>query len=69
MDDLSAAMETGLGLQDVEAFEEVDGESLPQEERLGKGLEGLSVRYDVAIKISMFLLILFTVMKSQPITD
>ena len=29
VDDLSVAMETRFGLQDVEAFEEVDGESLP----------------------------------------
>lgn len=43
VDNLSAAMETSFRLQDVEAFEEVDGESLPQEESLRKGLEGLSV--------------------------
>ena len=55
MDDLSVAMETSFRLQDVEAFEEVDGESLPQEESLRKGLEGLSVRYGVAIKVSSVL--------------
>lgn len=49
MDGLSVAMETSLRLQDVEAFEEVDGEGLPQEESLRKALEGLSVRYGVII--------------------
>lgn len=43
MDNLSVAVETSFRLQDVEAFEEVDGESLPQEESLRKGLEGLPV--------------------------
>lgn len=52
MDDLSVAVETSFRLQDVEAFEEVDSESLPQEESLREGLEGLSVRYGVAIKVS-----------------
>lgn len=52
MDDLSVAVETSFRLQDVEAFEEIDSESLPQEESLWKGLEGLSVRYGVAIKVS-----------------
>lgn len=55
MDDLSIAVETRFRLQDVEAFEEVDGESLTQEESLRKGLEGLSVRYDVAVKVSSVL--------------
>lgn len=43
MDDLSAAAESRLRLQDVEAFVEVNCESLPQQERLREGLEGLSV--------------------------
>lgn len=38
MDDLSVALETSLRLQAVEAFEEVDGEGLPQEESLREGL-------------------------------
>lgn len=41
--DLSVALETDLGLQDVEAFQEVQGEGLPQEESVREGLEGLSV--------------------------
>lgn len=49
VDDLSVAVETSFRLQDVEAFEEVNSESLPQEESLRKGLERLSVRYVVAI--------------------
>lgn len=44
MDDLSVVTETSLGLQDVEAIEEVDGESLPEEKSWRKGLEGLSVQ-------------------------
>lgn len=43
MDDLSVAMETTFGLQDVKALDKVDGKSLLQEQSLGKGLEGLSV--------------------------
>lgn len=38
MDDLSVALETSLRLQDVEAFEEVDGKGLPQEKSLREGL-------------------------------
>lgn len=45
VDNLSVAMETSFRLQDVEAFEEVDGESLPQEESLRESLEGLPVWY------------------------
>ena len=51
MNDLFVAVETGSRLQDVEAFEEVDGESLPEEETLRKSLKRLSVRDDVAIKV------------------
>lgn len=50
VDDFSVAVETGSGLQNVEAFEEVHSESLLQEDRLREGLERLSVRYLVAVK-------------------
>lgn len=43
VDDLCAAAESRLRLQDVEAFVEVNCESLPQQESLREGLEGLSV--------------------------
>lgn len=43
MDDLSVVMETGLRFQDVKAFEEVNSESLSEEESLRKCLEGLPV--------------------------
>lgn len=43
MDDLSAAAESRLRLQDIEAFVEVNCESLPQQESLREGLEGLPV--------------------------
>lgn len=52
MDNLSVSVETSFRLKDVEAFEEVDSEGLPQEESLRKGLEGLSVRYGDAFKVS-----------------
>lgn len=52
VDDLSVSVEASFRLQNVQAFEEVDSESLPQEESLRKGLEGLSVRYGFAIKVS-----------------
>lgn len=58
MDDLSVAMETGFRLQDVQALEEVDSESLPQEESLRKALEGLSVRYGY-LKSKLFLPLYF----------
>lgn len=44
MYDLPVAMETSFRLQNVEVFEQVDGEGLLQEESLRKGLEGLSAR-------------------------
>lgn len=53
VNDLSVAVETSSRLQDVEAFEEVDGESLPEEETLRKSLKRLSVRDGVAIKVSI----------------
>lgn len=43
MDDLSAAAESSLRLQDVATFVEVNCESLSQQESLRKCLEGLSV--------------------------
>lgn len=52
MDNLSVSVETSFRLKDVEAFEEIDCERLPQEESLRKGLEGLSVRYGDAFKVS-----------------
>lgn len=43
VDHVSVAMETGFGLQGVEAVQEVHGEGLPQEERVREDLERLSV--------------------------
>lgn len=42
MDDFTAATESSLRLQDVEAFVEVNSERLSQQENLREGLEGLS---------------------------
>lgn len=54
MDDLSAATERSLRLQDVEAFVEVNSESLPQQESLREGLEGLSVPNMLLLSIPGF---------------
>lgn len=43
VDDLSVAVEMSFRLQGVEAFQEVHGKGLPQEESVREGLEGLSV--------------------------
>lgn len=43
VDDLSVAAESRLRLQDVEAFVEVNCESLLQQDSLREGLQGLSV--------------------------
>ncbi len=53
---LSVSVETSSRFQDVEAFEEVDSEGLPQEEKPRKSLEWLSVRHDVGIKVSNVLI-------------
>lgn len=43
VDDLPVAVETGFRLQGVEAFQEVHGEGLPQEQRVREDPERLSV--------------------------
>lgn len=52
MDDLSVATESSLRLQDVVALVEVNSESLPQQERLREGLEGLSVPNTLLLSIT-----------------
>lgn len=54
MDELSAATESSLRLQDIEAFVEVNSESLPQQESLREGVEGLSVPNMLLLLISFF---------------
>lgn len=46
VDRLPVVVETGLGLQDVEAPQVVGGEGLPQEEGVGEVLTGLSVGHE-----------------------
>lgn len=54
MDDLSAATERSLRLQGVEAFVEVNSESLLQQESLREGLKGLSVPNMLLLSIPSF---------------
>lgn len=57
MGDLSVAAERCLRLQDVEAFVEVNRESLPQQDSQREGLEGLSVPNMVWLLIPLFFLL------------
>lgn len=52
MNDFSVAVESSSRLKDIEAFEEVHSESLPEEETLRKSLKRLSVRNGVTFNVS-----------------